>query len=250
LVQGVLRGVNGIQEFDENFAGIDVELALFHDAMGAGTGYRNNWDARLDGHDRSSLLEWLEAAIGTAGAFRIDEEGLAVAQGFDGFVDAFDGGVAMETIDGDEVRKMEGLADDGPVEERALEENGDATRNGADDGRGVRGTGVIRGENAGTGRDALDAFYFHVNADAVHEEHYASYASPVERIDMFGEESVDEQGRASDQNVEAEKNGNEGGTEHGLRMIFVETAEDGKGRVGRAWHAGNPKTHARKTRME
>ena len=168
-----MGSVDGIQEFDEDFAGMDVDFALFHDAMRAGTGHRDDGNTGLDGHNGSSLLEWLEAAIGTPRTFGIDEERLAVAEGFDGFVDAFDGGVSIETIDRDEMSEMEGLADDGPIEERTFEENSNASRDGADDGWGVSGAGVIRSENAGAGRDAVSAFDLDVNSDTIHEEHHA-----------------------------------------------------------------------------
>ena len=55
-----------------------LQLAFFHDAMGIGTSDRDNGHAGLDGHDRSSLLEMLKAAIGAARAFGINQKGLAV----------------------------------------------------------------------------------------------------------------------------------------------------------------------------
>ena len=215
MIEGVLRGVDGVAELDENFAGMNDELAFLHDAMRARAGHGNDGNSRLDGHDRSSLFELLKAAIGTARAFRVDEEGLAVAQGFDGLVDAVDSGLAIETIDGNEVREVKGLADDGPVEERTLEKNGDAARDGADHGGGVGGTGVIRGEDAGAGRNALGAFHVDVDAGAVDEKHDAFHSGPVEGINVLGEEGVDQQRRADDEDIETDENGNESGTEHG-----------------------------------
>ena len=216
VVEGVGSGVDGIEEFHENFTGMDDEFAFFHNAVRAGAGDRNHRNTRLDGHDGSSLLELLEAAVGTARAFGVDQERLSVAQGLDGFVDAVDGGLAIETIDRNEMGEMEGLADDGPVEQRAFEENGDAAGDGTDNGGSIGGTGVIRGENAGAGRNALGAFHLDADTDAVDEEHHTFQAGPIERIDVFGEEGINEKRRADDQDVEADENGNEGGTEHGL----------------------------------
>jgi hypothetical protein len=216
LIEGIKVGVHGIEEFHDDFARMDDEFAFLHDAMRAGAGYGNDRNSGFDGHDCGPLLEVLQATIGAASTFGVDKERLAVAQGVDGLVYAFDGGLAIETVDRNEMSQVEGLADNGPVEQRAFEENGDAAWDGADYGGGVSGTGVIRGENAGSGRDAFRAFHLDMDSGTVDEEHHAFQAGPVEWVDMFCEESVDEQRRADDQDIEANENGNESSTEHGL----------------------------------
>ena len=116
LFEGIFRGIDRLEEFDEDIAGFDFEFALFHDVVSTRTGDRHKWDARLNRHNRSSLLEFLQTAVGTACALGIDEERLAVAQRDGGFLEAVDGRFAIEAVDGNEVGKMKSLADDRPFE--------------------------------------------------------------------------------------------------------------------------------------
>jgi hypothetical protein len=230
LIEGVLRGIDGFEEFDQDFAGLDAEPAFFHDAMSSGTSDGDDGHSPPDGHDRSSLLEFLQAAVRATRAFRINQKGLASAKGFGCFFEAGDCGFAIEAIHGNEMGQMEGLAYNGPFKERALQENGDAAGNGADDGGSVRGAGVIRGENAGARGDTIESLDAHTHADAANEEHNASYAAPVKWINVLGDKGVDEQRRASNEDVEGEENAHEGGAEHG-RVIRYKFSVLSKARV-------------------
>jgi len=80
LIERILRGVDGGEEFDDDFAGLDADFAFFHDAMSAGTGDGHNGHSRFYGHDRSSLLEFLQAAVRAAGAFGINQKRLATTK--------------------------------------------------------------------------------------------------------------------------------------------------------------------------
>jgi len=230
-VQGVFGGVYGVEELYEDDAGVDGETAFFHDAVRVGAGHGNDRNAGLDGHDRSSLLEWLQAAVRAARTFGINQKRLALTKGFYGFFNAFDGGVSIRAIDGDEAGLREGLADDGDLEKRALEENGDAARDGADDGRGVRGAGVICGKDASAGRDAFGTLDLDMDADAVDEEHDALDGGPVERIEVFGEVGVEDEGRPDEEDIEEEEEADEGGAKHWFRN-FGGIGEWGQGGRG------------------
>src|ERR1700721_1473695 len=157
LVESVLGGVNGWKEFDQDFARADFQFSLFHDAVSVGTGNRHQRNAGLDGHHRGSLLEFLQAAVGAARALGINQKTLPALQRFGGFFEANNGGVPIKAVHGDEPGEVESLADNRIFEERALEENGDAAGDGADDGGCVGSTGVIGGEDNRAGGNALNA---------------------------------------------------------------------------------------------
>jgi hypothetical protein len=123
------------------------------------------------------------------------------------------------------MRKVKGLSNDGPFEERALEENGNAAGNGADYRGGICGTGVICGEDAGALGNALGALDTNTNADAADKKHDAFNTRPVEWIDMFRYERVEKERRPENQCVEGDRNGNEGCTKHGLRERFSNQGE-------------------------
>src|SRR5690349_18081862 len=77
VVEGIDCRIDGSEKFDENFAGMDDQGTLFHNAVSAGAGHRHDRHSCLDGHDDSPLLELLEAAIGAARTFGVDEKRLS-----------------------------------------------------------------------------------------------------------------------------------------------------------------------------
>ena len=159
---------------------------------------------------------------------------MAFANGFGGFVDAFDGGIAIETIDRDKMRKPECLTDNGPIEQRTLQENGDAAGDGADHRGCVGRTGMVCGKDASTRRDTLGTFDVDMNADTVDEEHDPFDASPVKGIDVPGEKGIQEQRRANEENVKREEYGHKGCAEHGVEKNVSNQRRLVKGRVP-AW---------------
>ena len=74
LIYGVIGGVDRIEEFDANDAGLDGELSLFHDAVSARASHRYDEYTCFDRHDRRALFKLLQAAVVTAGTLRIDQK--------------------------------------------------------------------------------------------------------------------------------------------------------------------------------
>ena len=118
---------------------------------------------------------------------------MPVAQGFRGFFKAADGRIAVVAIDRNEMREVEGLANDGPFEQGALQENGDAAWDCPNHRRGIGRAGMVRREDDRAGRNAINSPYFDADTDGSHEEHDAIDARPIERIYMPGEQRVDEE---------------------------------------------------------
>lgn len=215
LLECVLGGIDRLEKLNKDIARVYFEFALLHDAVSARAGDRYNRHAGLDRHYRSPLLKFLQTSIGAASSLRVNQEGLAVAKGLRGFLQADDRGIAIAAIDGNEMCEVEGLSDDWPFEKGALQKNGDASRDTPDDGWGIGGTRVIRSKDHGAGGDALDAFCMNADANASDEEHNAVHASPVERINVSGDQRVNEQRWSQQKDVEAQKYTDEGSAKHG-----------------------------------
>ena len=194
--------VDGIEKFNDDFAGGDAEAAFLHDAMSVGASYGNDGDTCFDGHDRGALFQFLETAVWAAGALGIDQKGLAVAKGEGGFFEADYCGVAIEAVNRDEVREVKGLARDGKSEQRTFKKDGNAAGDGPDDGGWICGTGVVGGEDTGLLRDAFESLDADAYTDGTDEEHDTSDGGPVKRINVPGDGGVEKKRRADDQNVE------------------------------------------------
>src|SRR5437899_7292886 len=100
--------------------------------MCAGT---NNWRNRYPGferHHHGALLEVLQPSIRATLSFRINQERLPGTHRFDGFLNAFNRGIALRAFYGNEMRQMERLSDNGVVEERLLQQDCDPPRYRAD----------------------------------------------------------------------------------------------------------------------
>lgn len=215
LLECVLGGIDRLEKLNKDFARVYFEFALLHDAVSARAGDGHNRHAGFDRHYRSPLLKFLQTSIGAASSLGVNQEGLAVAQGLRGFFQADECGIAIAAVYGDEMCEVESLSDDWPFEKGALQKNGDASRDRPDDGWGIGGTRVIRCKDDGSAGNALDAFCLNADAHASDEEHNAVHARPVERIDMSGDERVNEQGWSQQKDVETQKSTDEGGAKHG-----------------------------------
>ena len=145
----------------------------------------------------------------------VNEEGLALFHGLDGFLEASDGGIVSGAVHGNEMGKGKRLADDGIFKERFFEKNGDAAGDGVDHGRGVGGAGVVGYEKAGACGDAFGAEDFNADAYRAAEEHSAAGAGPVESVGTLDEHGEDEERDAYDDDVEREEDGDEECAEHG-----------------------------------
>jgi len=85
LFKAIAGGIDRSEKFYENFARMDDQRTLFHDAVSSGTGHRNDGNCRFDGHDDGTFLEFLQSPVMAASAFRVDQERLPLLHGFDGF---------------------------------------------------------------------------------------------------------------------------------------------------------------------
>jgi hypothetical protein len=228
VFERVAGGVYGIEKFDEDFAAVDDQRALFHDAVSAGASDRDDGDAGLDGHDDRALFEILQAAVGAAGAFGVNEEGLAFLHGRDSLFEASDGGIVSRAVHGNEMGQLEGLADDGVFEKRFFEKDGDAARDGVDDGGSVGSAGVVGYEQARAGGNAFCAEDSYTDAYSAAEKHGATGTGPVEGVRTFDKNAVDQERDANDDDVQGEEDGDEECAEHAVVLVLPQEcrAED------------------------
>lgn len=73
------------------------------------------------------------------------------------------------------------------------------------------------------------------NANAAHEKHHAIHTGPIERVNMAGNEGVDEERRAKDKDIERYENADESATEHELEESFPKHGRECKRSFNDSW---------------
>src|SRR5439155_1287696 len=92
------------------------------------------------------VLEFLQAAVRAARAFRVNQERLPGLERLSGFLHTSNGRVASTSIDRNKMGRPKSLPHDGPLEERFFQQNHNPARNGAHNRGSVGGTCMIRGK--------------------------------------------------------------------------------------------------------
>ena len=171
---------------------MNFQRALFHHPLRSRTCDRHDRHAALDGHHHRAFLEFLQAAVGTARSFRIDQERLAIAHRFDRFFNGRNRRVLLRSINRDEMRQLKRLTDNRVREQRFLQQDRNSARNRTDHRRRIRRTGMVGDEQASPGRNSLGAGHANAHADRAHQKHYAVDAGPIQRIRIFRDDRIDE----------------------------------------------------------
>src|SRR5690348_1702536 len=206
LLESVLRRVDRLEKLDQDFAGMHDQGALLHHALRSRAGHRHDGNAGFDGHHHGPFLEFLQAAIGASGPFRIYQERLPILQRLGGFFERGNRVFVPGAVHRNEVRQAERRADNGHGEQRFFQQDGDAPGNRADHGGRVGRACVVRHEQAGAAGNSLQTFYAESYADGAHEKTHSAHAGPVQRVGIPRNHRVQQQRNSRHDDVQAQKN--------------------------------------------
>src|SRR6266481_8767674 len=214
LFQGILGSIDRLEEFDDDLSWMNDQRPLLHDAMCARTSHGDNGHARLNRHYDRALLKFLKPPIRTSRAFGVDQERLPGLESFRGLFNAGDCRVACASIDGDKMRRRKRLPHDRPLEQGFLQENSDSSWDCTNDRRRIGRARVVRGKEANARGDTLEALHAHPDAYSAHKKHHSLYTGPINRIRIACDQSIDEQRRPDEQNVQGQEDANKKSPKH------------------------------------
>jgi hypothetical protein len=86
---------------------------------------------------------------------------------------------------------------------------------------------MIRDKKANARRDTLEAPDANLDANRPDKKHHAFHTRPVNRVRIAGDQSIDQQRRPDEQDVQRQEDANEKSPEHG-RQNFLESHAAGQ----------------------
>src|SRR5688500_1653626 len=184
---------------------LDAKAALVHRSASSRDGHRYDPGLAFQSHDEATLLEGQVLPGPAAGAFRKDQERVALPEGIGGAIDGRQALVAVAALQGDEPGEIPGAHQNRQLTQfRFVEhpEAGKQRRQRQKDDRRFDVAGVIdRVDGGPITLDVLAPGDHDFDAAEKQAQANAANSRPVQQHDVAGREGDQQEGRPDEQNV-------------------------------------------------